>query len=102
MARAAVGRRASGGGLAPLEQRIHQARRAMRRIPSKAQHDDADGRAAEAERLVAAPHVEVQVPALHFGAGVHHRVDTVVTGAGRIDLHYRADREQIRIGSRDP
>ena len=56
------------------------------------------GRRPSCERLVAAPHVDVDVAPLDRRAGVHDRVDAVVALAQPVDLDDRPDRQQIRVG----
>ena len=59
-------------------------------------------RAAEGQRLVAAPHVEVDFAAAHLGAGVHHRPDPAVAIVLGLDANHAAERQQRRIGGGHP
>ena len=99
-------RRAPRGRLRCLplaEQVVDEPWRARVRIPAEAQDRDAGGSAAElVPRLVAIPHVNVDVAALDGRARVHHRVDAVVALAQAIDLDDRTDRQQVRIGGGNP
>ena len=72
-------------------------RRAGLGVPAQAEDDDLHAAAPEFQRLVAAPHVDVDVAALHLRAGVHDRVDAVVLLAQPVDLDDRPDREQVRV-----
>ena len=71
------------------------------RIPSETQHRDLHVLAAELQRLVAAPHVEIEEAALHLRAGVHHGVHAVVAIVADGDVEHAADRQQRRIGRGD-
>ena len=55
---------------------------------------------AEPQRLVAVPHVKVDLAALDRWSGVEHRVDAVVLRRKRIDFDHRSHGEQLRIRSR--
>ncbi len=103
----AAGRAAGRGrrellGFFPLaEQAVDQAWCAGLGVPAQAQDDDLHASAPELQGLVAAPHVDVDVPALHFRAGVHDRVDAVVLLAQPVDLDDRPDGEDVRVGRGD-
>ena len=76
-----VGGQAPAGPL-PVPLTPGPARRSARWV---AQHGDGDVPAAELERLVAVPHVDVDVPAVNPRAGVEHGVDAVVLVADRVE-----------------
>ena len=56
---------------------------------------------AEAQRVEAAPHVHVELVALHFGARVHDRVDAVVLVGFEVGLNHRSHWKHLRIGGGD-
>ena len=62
----------------PLEDPLEEAGRRRLRIPPQSQHRELDGHPPEVERLVTAPHVDVDQAALHGRTGIHHRVDAAV------------------------
>ena len=79
-----------------LEEAIEEAGRRRARVPAEAQHRQVNRLAAELQRLVAAPHVDVDLAPLDRRAGVQHGVDAVVLRRQRIDLDDGADRQQLR------
>src|SRR5204863_4260236 len=68
------------------------------RVPAEADNGDGRFAAAQRERLVAVPHVEVELAALDLGSGVHDGVDTIVAVVQAIDLDDGADRQYAGIG----
>ena len=84
--------------LAAAEELFDRPRGTLLRVPAQAQDGDAHAAAAEGQRVVAAPHVEIDLAALHLGTGVHHRPDAAVLFDWRIDADHAADRQQRRIG----
>ena len=80
-----------------MKQRLHQRRRVLR-IPSQAKHDEMHVLPPETQRVEAAPHVHVELVALHFRAGVHDRVDAVVLVGFEVGLNDRSDRKHLCVG----
>ena len=100
-----LGEAPRGGGarrtlLAP-EQAVHQRCGAGARVPSQSQHGDLHRLAAEGQGLVTAPHVEVQQPAFHGGAGVHHGVDAVELHVAGGQADHRSGWQELRVGGGD-
>ena len=77
-----------------MEQRFHQRRRVLR-IPPEPKHDEVHVLPAEPQRVEAAPHVDVELVALHLRAGVHDGVDAVVLIRLEVGLDDRADRQDV-------
>ena len=96
-----IGRRGRQDGLALAEQAIDQPGRAVPGIPAHSQDGNHHVAAAQLEGLVAAPDVDVEVPAVDLRAGVHDRVDAVVAVRQPVDLDDRADRQQVGVGGGD-
>ena len=96
-----IGRRNASRGIATPEHAVDEAWRARRRIPSEPKHGDLDFLAAELQRLVAAPHVQIEDPSLDSRTRIHHGVDAAVTSIASRDVDDAADREKRRIGGGD-
>ena len=82
------------------EQALHEAG-VVARIPPEAEHREPDLSPAESQRIVAAPHVDVDFAPLHRRSGIDDRVDPVVLGSLRRRSPRSIHRQQRRIRGGD-
>jgi ABC-type multidrug transport system ATPase subunit len=85
---------------APVKERLHQ-RRSVFGIPAQTKYNDVHILPSESQCVEAAPHVHIELVALHFRARVHDGIDAVVLIRFEVGLNHRSHRQRLRIGSGD-